>query len=63
VLEANSKIGSAQTPLVILSMDNGGLPPESDGNRSLSQASLTEDEAVALWDAVSRTLRPRPNGF
>jgi hypothetical protein len=63
VLEANSKIGSAQTPLVILSMDNGGLPPESDGNRSLSQASLTEGEAVALWDAVSRTLRPRPNGF
>jgi hypothetical protein len=62
MLEANSKIGSAQTPLVGLDMHNGW------GNRaldtpSIEKASLTEDESVALWDAVSRTLRPRPNGF
>ncbi|WP_408601260.1 T6SS immunity protein Tli4 family protein [Paraburkholderia heleia] len=29
----------------------------------MKKASLTEGEAVSLWDAVSRTLRPRPNGF
>ena len=60
-LEANSRIGSAQTPLVILEMDTGSE------NRVLrdpiEKASLTEGEAVAFWDVVSRTLRPRPNGF
>ena len=60
-LEANSRIGSAQTPLVILEMDTGSE------NRVLrdpiDKAALTEGEAVAFWDVVSRTLRPRPNGF
>ncbi|WP_158904514.1 T6SS immunity protein Tli4 family protein [Burkholderia sp. L27(2015)] len=60
-LEANSKIGSAQTPFLTLNMDNGGL--RLRGEDSPEKASLTEAEAVALWDAVSRTLRPRPNGF
>ena len=60
-LEANSMIGSAQTPLVGLDMNTGSnsnLLPDS-----VERASLTEGEAIALWDAVSRTLRPRPNGF
>ena len=30
---------------------------------ALTLASLTEGEVVALWDAISRSLRPRPNGF
>ncbi|WP_162244409.1 T6SS immunity protein Tli4 family protein [Burkholderia sp. Leaf177] len=30
---------------------------------TIKKASLAENEAIALWDAVSRTLRPRPNGF
>jgi len=63
VLEANSKIGSTATPMVSLDMDNGGRLPGIDGDRQLTQASLTEGEAVALWDAVSRSLRLRPNGF
>jgi len=63
ILEANSKTGSAATPLVGLEMTNGGRLPETDGDRQLTQASLTEGEAVALWDAVSRSIRPRPNGF
>jgi Tle cognate immunity protein 4 C-terminal domain len=62
-LEANSKIGSAATPMVSLDMNNGGRLPGIDGDRHLTQASLTEGEVVALWDAVSRSLRPRPNGF
>jgi len=60
-LEANSREGSAKTPLVTLDMDNGGLPLK--GEDPPQKASLTEGEAVALWDAVSRTLRPRPNAF
>ncbi|WP_409076749.1 T6SS immunity protein Tli4 family protein [Paraburkholderia sp. BL23I1N1] len=28
----------------------------------LDKASLTTGEAVALWDAVSRTIRLRPDG-
>ena len=60
-LEANSKAGSAKAPFVNLTMSTG------EGNRVLQskidKASLTESEAAALWDAVSRTLRPRPNGF
>jgi len=63
ILEANSKIGSSATPMVRLDMDNGGRLPGIDGDRQLTQASLTEGEAVTLWDAVSRSLRPRPNAF
>ncbi|WP_158903686.1 T6SS immunity protein Tli4 family protein [Burkholderia sp. L27(2015)] len=60
-LEANSLIGSAQTPLVGLDMNTGSNSKLLPG--SIEKASLTEGEAIALWDAVSRTLRPRPNGF
>jgi Tle cognate immunity protein 4 C-terminal domain/Tle cognate immunity protein 4 N-terminal domain len=62
-LEANSKTGSAQTPLVILNMRNGGMPPDIDWDNKPTKASLSENEAIALWDVVSRTLRPRYNGF
>jgi hypothetical protein len=63
MLEANSKIGSSTTPLVGVDMRNGWPPPEADRNRVSHAASLTENQAIALWDSVSRTLRPRPNGF
>jgi hypothetical protein len=62
-LEANSQIGSAKTPLIILDMDNGLIPSDMQWGDRPKKASLTEGEAVALWDAVSRTLRPRYNGF
>jgi hypothetical protein len=29
----------------------------------IKAASVSESEALAIWDIVSRTLRPRPNGF
>lgn len=60
-LEANSKIGSPKAPLLILDMDTG-LTNNALQDR-VEKASLSEAEAVSLWDAVSRTLRPRPNGF
>ncbi|MFT4439181.1 T6SS immunity protein Tli4 family protein [Caballeronia sp. 15715] len=62
MFEANSKIGSAQTPLLGFKMHNGWGSRALDVP-SIKEASLTENEAVALWDAVSRTLRPRSNGF
>lgn len=60
-LEANSKTGSPETPLVILDMDTATTNNVQQAD--ISRASLTEGEAVALWDAVSKTLRPRQNGF
>ena len=61
-LEANSRIGSPLTPLVTLQMDVGS-PNRILQASHLEKASLTEGEAVSLWDAISRTLRPRPNAF
>jgi hypothetical protein len=43
-------------------MDNGGTSNYTEG-RKFSKSSLTEAEAIALWDTVSRTLRPRPGAF
>ncbi|WP_155835139.1 T6SS immunity protein Tli4 family protein [Herbaspirillum sp. RV1423] len=61
-LEANSIVGSAQTPLLILDMDNGAFPQDVPRDEII-KASLTEGEAVALWDAVSRTIRVRPGAM
>ncbi|CAN7726325.1 T6SS immunity protein Tli4 family protein [Caballeronia sp. LjRoot31] len=63
MLEANSTTSSAQNPLVGVEMHNGWPAPDGLSKQKLEKASLTENESVALWDAVSRTLRPRPNGF
>ncbi|SDR50530.1 T6SS immunity protein Tli4 family protein [Paraburkholderia tuberum] len=60
-LEANTTISGALTPYLVLDMKNGGFNAFTADD--LKKASLTEGEAIALWDAVSRTLRPRPNGF
>jgi hypothetical protein len=61
MLEANSQIASTRSPLVRFDLDTGitnialKTPPKS--------SSLSDNEVVGLWDAVTRTLRPRPNGF
>lgn len=60
-LEANSKTGSAATPLVTLDMDTGA--PNNMLQEKIDKASLTDGESVALWDAVSRSLRPRQDAF
>lgn len=71
-LEGNSKIGSAKTPLFIVELHNGERESEPDDGRpawdkaprpELKQASLSEAEALALWDAITSTLRPRPGAF
>jgi hypothetical protein len=60
-LEANSITSSARSPLVTLDLSTGSPNAYLDG--PVIGASMTEGEAIALWDIVSRTLRPRPNGF
>ena len=69
-LEANSKTASATTPVLILDFLNGvGVPhlplttEESATLKPLTKATLTEAESVALWDAVTPSLRPRPGAF
>ena len=61
-LEANSRTSNAKTPLFMLDMDNG-LFPYNTPPAERTKASLTEGEAVALWDAVSRTVRVRPGAM
>ncbi|QRX83832.1 T6SS immunity protein Tli4 family protein [Glaciimonas sp. PAMC28666] len=61
-LEANSRSDHVKEPFVNLTMDTGALYKSMQG-QSLVKASLTEGEALALWDVVSRTVRPRLNGF
>ncbi|CAM2168922.1 Tle cognate immunity protein 4 C-terminal domain-containing protein [Paraburkholderia sacchari] len=60
-IEANTTLGGAATPFLVLEMKNGGLNGFTADH--LETASLTENEAIAVWDVISRTLRPRPNGF
>ena len=60
-LEANAQTSSTESPLVIVNLKTG------ISNMALEEhpesSSLSDNEVVALWDAVTRTLRPRPNGF
>lgn len=60
-LETNYQ-GSASAPYVIFDMKSGygELAVENGATPKLS---LSDAEAAALWDAVTRTLRPRPNAF
>lgn len=69
-LEANSKVVSAQTPVVIFDLDAGGshrTQPKSNEEAAtrapLTKNTFSEAEAVAVWDKVSSTLRPRPGAF
>jgi hypothetical protein len=60
-LQANIATSGPMTPHLELEMDNGNF--SNFAGTTIQKASLTEGEAISLWDIVSRTLRPRPNGF
>ena len=60
-LEANYA-GGATTPYLLLDMKNG-YPSELIETYDIKGASLTEGEAIGVWDKVSRSLRARPNAF
>jgi hypothetical protein len=68
--EANGKIGGAAAPLILVDLENGELLPSPDDKRvaataaaPVSHATLSEAEAISLWDAVIPTIRPRPGAF
>jgi hypothetical protein len=60
-LEANSSSGKPRAPLVILDLETG-LAETIDENPP-HNSSLSDDDVLTVWDAVSRSLRARPNGF
>jgi hypothetical protein len=60
-LEANYA-GGPVTPYLLLDMKNG-YPSELIESYDIKRASLTEGEAVGIWDMVARSLRARPNAF
>ncbi|MGO4763191.1 T6SS immunity protein Tli4 family protein [Cupriavidus sp. 2KB_3] len=59
-LEGNALADDVLAPFVRLDMETANPLPDF---RPLERASLTDAEALAVWDAISRTLRPRPNAF
>lgn len=69
VAEANSLEGSANRPVVMIDQKNGyRIPapdpgPAADPLPEFQRATLTEAQAVAVWDSVLPSLRPRPGAF
>lgn len=73
VLHGNEAADKPDQPFIKLAMYNGDRIPvpeltmaEKDKlrlNEILTKATLTDPEAVAIWDKVSSTLRPRPGAF
>jgi hypothetical protein len=62
-LRANETTSSPSSPFLSMDLTTGGQVQIQDQYVKLDKASLTTGEAVALWDTVSRSLRPRPNGY
>jgi Tle cognate immunity protein 4 C-terminal domain/Tle cognate immunity protein 4 N-terminal domain len=62
-MEANTPANNDQRPVVTLDMRVGAPSALTDDSATIDKASLTEGDAVGLWDAVSRTLRERPKAF
>jgi len=62
-LVVNETTSSPSSPFLSMDLTTGGQVQIQDQYVKLDKASLTTGEAVALWDMVSRTLRPRPNGY
>jgi hypothetical protein len=69
-LEANSKIGSATTPVVVFNLNaGGGYRTQAKSNEEaatrppLITNTFSEAESVAIWDKITATLRPRPGAF
>ena len=61
LLEANSTTSNAQSPLLSLDLNTGS--PNAFMQDRIDAASMSTSEAIAVWGVISRTLRPRPNGF
>jgi hypothetical protein len=62
-LTANEMTSGPATPYLSLDLTTGGQAIIQGKLVKLDKASLTTGEAVGLWDAVSRTLRLRPEAM
>ncbi|KAA0019514.1 hypothetical protein F0A16_03975 [Salinicola corii] len=62
-LEANSERGSVREPRISMTFNNGDYSINEDDRPKIDKASLTDAEAVGLWDAITRTFKPRPGAF
>lgn len=71
-LEANSKTGSAQAPVVVFDLDAGArfaepYPLSEEVQERLrtplTKTTINESEAIALWDLIAPTLRLRPGAL
>nr|WP_274389429.1 T6SS immunity protein Tli4 family protein [Paraburkholderia tagetis] len=62
-LAVNETTSRPESPYVSLGMQTGGRLRIEGKLVSLEHGSLTTGEAVALWDAVSRTVRLRPGAL
>lgn len=60
-LEINGAKGGAQAPMTFIDLWIGQTMTANESDRR--KPSLSEAEAVALWDAITDTLRRRPGGF
>lgn len=61
-LEGNSKSGSSLTPFFDLVMRTGETIMV-DNKNTTKGPTLSDAQAIALWDAMSKTIRPRPGAF
>lgn len=68
--EANSKLGNAKAPIIMITFHNGYRIPAAERTMEesavlpeIKKATLSEAESIALWDAVIPTLRARPGAF
>ncbi|MDC8785320.1 T6SS immunity protein Tli4 family protein [Roseateles koreensis] len=72
-LTANEATGGRDKPYTDLTFHNGARVPQPEMNwqqkealgldKKLTHATLTPAEAMAIWDQVTSTLRPRPGAF
>jgi len=63
IIEANSQRGSTREPRISVTFRNGEFSLGAYSHPTLSKASLTDAEAVGLWDAITRSFQARPNAF
>ncbi|MCH2097048.1 MAG: T6SS immunity protein Tli4 family protein [Pseudomonadales bacterium] len=70
ILQTDQAAQGRQAPFVAVEMFNGHYIPwpersleEAAKVPELQRATLSEAEVIALWDAITATLRPRPGAF
>ena len=62
-LEGNSKSPEYNVPFFSLTLETAGLYEINNELKEPTKSSLSDAEALALWDAITRTIRMRPGAF